>query len=107
MASICSAVGLGVKQETTAISTSRNTSSQISKMSQLVCQNQLVYSQYQPFMTSLPVLVKIFVSRRTIPMMNPTIMPTSPAFGVIRFEKIPNANTATMAGARSDWMPWR
>ena len=29
MASICSAVGLGVKQETTAISTSRNTSSQI------------------------------------------------------------------------------
>ena len=42
MASICSAVGLGVKQETTAISTSRNTSSQISKMSQLVCQNQLV-----------------------------------------------------------------
>ena len=79
-----------------------NTSNHISKISQLVCQNQCVDSQYQPVITVLPVLVKILVSKRSIPIPKPTIKPASPALGVILFEKIPNTNTATIAGASSD-----
>ncbi|CUQ63790.1 Uncharacterised protein [Segatella copri] len=47
------------------------------------------------------------VTRRSIPMRKPVIMVYSPDFGVIFLKKIPIANTATMAGAKSDWIPWR
>ena len=78
------------------------TSNHISKISQLVCQNQVVDSQYQPVITSLPVFVKMLVSKRAIPIRKPTIKPTSPALGVILLENIPSTNTATIAGASSD-----
>src|SRR5664280_1865813 len=100
--STCSAVGFGVKNDTTTINNIMKTSNHISKISQLVCQNQWVDSQYQPVITFLPEFVMILVSKRTIPIRKPTIKPASPALGVIFLEKIPSTNTATIAGARSD-----
>ena len=85
-----------MKHDTTTINNKRNTSSHISKISQFVCQNQVVFSQNQPVITSFPVLVRILVSKRSIPIRKPTIMAVSPAFGVIFLENIPSANTATM-----------
>src|SRR5665647_1127978 len=102
MNSICLAVGFGVKKDTTTIINMIKTSNQISKISQLVCQNQCVDSQKVPVITSLPVFVKMLVSKRVIPIKKPIIKPASPALGVILLEKIPITNTATMAGASSD-----
>ena len=107
MASICSAVGFGVKQETTAINTSRNTNNQTSKISQFVCQNHEVYSQKAPSIVALPESVITLVSKRTIPIRKPPISPHSPALGVIFLENIPNVNTATIAGAINDWISCR
>ena len=78
------------------------TNSHISKINQFVCQNQVVFSQSPPVITSFPELVNILVSNRTIQRTNPTIIPTSPDLGEIFLEKIPNAKTATIAGANKD-----
>ena len=102
MASICFAVGFGVKHETMNMNTMRNTNNQTSNTNQLVCQNQVVFSQKAPVITSFPVLVITLVAKRTIPIRNPTIIPHSPAFGVIFLEKIPRKKTATIAGASND-----
>ena len=104
MAAICSALGLGVNMETTNMKMMMKTNNHTSKISQLVCQNHVVYSQKAPSITALPELVSTLVNRRNIPMEKPQISPHSPAFGVIFFEKMPNVNTATMAGAISDCM---
>src|SRR5665647_443094 len=102
MNSICLAVGFGVKNDTTTIINMMKTSNQISNISQLVCQNQEVDSQYQPVIISLPVSVKMLVSKRNIPSAKPIIIPASSALGVILLENIPITNTATIAGASSD-----
>ena len=102
IASTCSLLGAGVKQLTTTINMMRNTSNQHSNTSQLVCQNHEVASQNAPSIVALPVSVITFVTRRSIPIRKPTIIVYSPALGVIFLKKIPIANTATMAGAKSD-----
>src|ERR1035437_7689365 len=102
MNSICLADGFAVKNDTTTINSMMKTSSHISKISQLVCQNQWVDSQHQPVIMSLPEFVKMLVSKRAIPIRKPAIKPASPALGVIRLENIPNRNTATIAGASND-----
>ena len=84
-----------------------NTSSHISKISQFVCQNQVVFSQNAPSIVALPELVRTLVSKRNMPIKKPPISPHSPALGVILLEKIPRVNTATMAGAIRDWISWR
>ena len=67
-----------------------NNKRKISKISQLVCQNQLI-----PFKksTAFKLSLKILQNNLTIPIIKPITIPYSPAFGVIFLEKIPNKNT--------------
>ena len=104
MASIWVCEGAGVKKETTTINSMIKTSSQTSNTSQFVCQNQAVLSQKAPSITAFPFFVMTLVIRRSMPTRNPPINPHCPANGVIFFEKMPKAKTATMAGASNDWM---